>query len=434
MSTAILKKSYLNGTVSAPSSKSVAHRMMICAALSYSKCYINNVSQSNDMDATIECLQTLGARIKRNCKTLFLDATDFVKEGDKRHFTLNCKESGTTLRVIIPICAALGLNVTFIGEGRLPKRPLDEYLSLLPKHGVKCEKGETYLPLTISGKLTGETFEISPKISSQYVTGLLLALSLLKNDATLKLTSKMVGSQYVDLTTDVMNMFSVEVTKTDDSYLLKGKTVFKAKGDYCDKNKGITVEGDWSQAAFFLCAGAINGDVTVTGLNPNSSQGDKAIIHILKALGADITATKDGVRVRKSTLKGTNINALDTPDLVPVVALTSAFANGDTNIYGVSRLKFKESDRLLSTAQMINSLGGCATYTDDCMTISGNSKFKGGFVNAYNDHRIVMSSAVGALMCENDVTIEDAHAVNKSYSDFFDDYKSLGGIADVKLG
>lgn len=434
MSTAIIKKSFLSGTVVAPSSKSVAHRMMICAALSYSKCYINNVSQSNDMDATIGCLQTLGAKFKRTGKTLFLDATGFVREDDKRHFTLNCKESGTTLRVIIPICAALGLNVTFIGEGRLPIRPLDEYLSLLPKHGVKCTKGENSLPLTIEGKLTGDVFEISPKISSQYVTGLLLALSLLKNDTTLSLSSALVGGQYVDLTTDVMEKFSVQVSKRENSYFIKGESTFKALDEYSDENKGITVEGDWSQAAFFLCAGAINGDITVTGLDLKSSQGDRAIVDILKAFGADIKTGKNFVRVQKSNLRGTDINALDTPDLVPVVALLSVFCEGNTDIYGVSRLKFKESDRLLSTAEMIKSLGGYAEYTDDCMTIRGNTKLKGGSVCAYNDHRIVMSSAVGALLCENDVIISDAHAVNKSYTDFFEDYKSLGGIADVKLG
>lgn len=433
MSTAILKNSFLNGTVVAPSSKSVAHRIMICAALSYSKCYIKNVSESNDMDATISCLSTLGARIKRDGKTLFLDATDFVRENDERHFTLNCKESGTTLRVIIPICAALGLHVTFIGEGRLPERPLDEYLTLLPKHGVKCTKSDTYLPLTIEGKLSGDTFEISPKISSQYVTGMLLALSLLKNDATLKLSSKMVGSQYVDLTTDVMRKFSVETTKTDDSYIISGESKLTALPEYSDENIGITVEGDWSQAAFFLCAGAVNGDVTVKGLDINSSQGDKAIVDILKSFGADIELGENFVRVKKSALKGADINALDTPDLVPVVALTSAFATGNTNIYGVNRLKFKESDRLLSTAEMIISLGGHATYTDDCMTISGNAKLIGGKVKSYNDHRIVMSSAVGALLCENEVRISDAHAVNKSYTDFFEDYRNLGGIADVKL-
>lgn len=380
------------------------------------------------MEATLGCLEALGANFKREGKTLFLDATDFVRENDERHFTLNCKESGTTLRVIIPICAALGLNVTFVGEGRLPYRPLDEYLSLLPKHGVKCEKGENFLPLTISGKLQGEVFEISPKISSQYVTGLLLALSLLKNDTELKLSSALVGSQYVDITLDVMRKFSVNAEKTDNSYFIKGSDSLSPS------NSELTVEGDWSQAAFFLCAGAINGDVTVTGLDINSSQGDKAIVDILRTFGADITVNENSVKVKKSALKGADINATDTPDLVPVVALTSVFCTGDTNIYGVSRLKFKESDRLLSTKDMIESLGGECSYTDDCITIKGQGYLDGGEVNAYNDHRIVMASSVGALVCENETVINEAHAVNKSYTDFFFDYNSLGGKANVIMG
>ncbi len=380
------------------------------------------------MEATLGCLEALGANFKREGKTLFLDATDFVRENDERHFTLNCKESGTTLRVIIPICAALGLNVTFVGEGRLPYRPLDEYLSLLPKHGVKCEKGENFLPLTISGKLQGEVFEISPKISSQYVTGLLLALSLLKNDTELKLSSALVGSQYVDITLDVMRKFSVNAEKTDNSYFIKGSDSLSPS------NSELTVEGDWSQAAFFLCAGAINGDITVTGLDINSSQGDKAIVDILRTFGADITVNENSVKVKKSALKGADINATDTPDLVPVVALTSVFCTGDTNIYGVSRLKFKESDRLLSTKAMIESLGGECSYTDDCITIKGQGYLVGGEVNAYNDHRIVMASSVGALVCENETVINEAHAVNKSYTDFFFDYNNLGGKANVIMG
>lgn len=434
MSTAIVKKSALNGTVQAPSSKSVAHRIMICAALSRSKCYIKNVSQSNDMDATMGCLETLGAKFSRSGSTLCLDATNFVAKNSEKHFTLNCKESGTTLRIMIPICAALGLNVTFVGEGRLPFRPLDEYLTLLPQHGVSCTMGDDFLPLTINGKFSGESFSISPAVSSQYVTGLLLALSILDNDAKLKLTSDMVGSQYVDITTDVMQKFSVNVSFADNTFSLLGTQKLTAKAQYCDESVGISVEGDWSQAAFFLCAGAISGDVTVKNLDVNSRQGDKAILEILKAFGADIEIKDDSVRVRKSALKGADIDALDTPDLVPVVAMLSSFATGETNIYGVERLKFKESDRLLSTADMINSLGGNATYTDNRMTITGTEHLTGGTVESYNDHRIVMASAVGALNCDSDTTILGAHAVNKSYTDFFDDYKVLGGKANVIMG
>ena len=429
MSTAILKKSTLNGIVQAPSSKSFAHRIMICCALSRSKCAINNVSSSDDMDATIGCLAELGAKITKQGSTLLMDATDFATKNSPKKFTLDCKESGTTLRIMIPICAALGLNVTFTGSGRLPQRPLDEYLTLLPKHGVKIEKGENSLPLTISGQLCGDTFEISPKVSSQYVSGLIFALSLLENDTTLELSSKLLGGQYVDITTSVMSDFCVNAEKHDTCYKIKGAQKYTVP-----KNKEVNVEGDWSQAAFFLCAGAINGDLEVRNLNINSCQGDKKIVDILKSLGADITFTENGVKVKKSTLKGTTIDALDTPDLVPVVALTCAFADGDSTITGVERLKFKESDRLLSTSEMIKSLGGECNYTSDNMTIIGQGYLKGGIVKAYNDHRIVMASAVGALCTENDTMIEDAHAVNKSYSDFFDDYNALGGKADVKLG
>lgn len=434
MSTAIIEKSTLNGCVKAPSSKSVAHRMMICAALSHSKCYIKNVSSSDDMDATIGCLEELGAKVTKDGSTIIFDATEFVQKNSSKKFTLNCKESGTTLRIMIPICAALGLHVTFTGEGRLPQRPLDEYLRILPQCGVVVEKGDDYLPMTISGKLAGDIFSVSPKVSSQYVSGLIFALSLLDNDTVLCLNSELLGSQYVDITIDVMNKFSVAVEKITDGYKIKGAQTFTAKDSYCDENIGLNVEGDWSQAAFFLCAGAINGDLTVTNLNINSCQGDKAITDILSAFGADITFDINSVCVRKSELKGTIIDATDTPDLVPVVAVLSSFAHGDTTITGVSRLRFKESDRLLSTTEMINSLGGSASFTDDTITIKGSANLRGGTIDSFNDHRIVMASAVAGLKTENAVTINDAHAVNKSYTDFFNDYLSLGGKANVIMG
>ncbi len=432
MSTATIKSSALCGEVTAPSSKSVAHRMMICAALSRSICYIKNVSKSDDMDATISCLSELGAKITFKNSTVFIDALEFAKDTQK-HYTLNCKESGTTIRIMIPLCAALGLNVTFIGEGRLPNRPLDEYLELLPKHGVKVEKGENYLPLTISGKLSGETFEVSPKVSSQYVTGLIFALSLLNNDSTLHLKSALLGSQYVDITLSVMEKFGVVINKADNSYEVIGSQKYTVKDEYTKENIGINVEGDWSQAAFFLCAGALCGDLSVLNLDINSTQGDKAIVQYLKAFGADIEILSNSVKVKKSELHSATINAIDTPDLVPVVAVMSCFAKGETKITGVSRLKFKESDRLLSTTDMIKSLGGDATYTDDVLTVFGSGTLLGGEVDSFNDHRIVMSSAVAGLLCQNDTIINDAHAVNKSYSDFFNDYNSLGGKADVNI-
>ena len=427
MSTAIIRKSLLNGTIQAPSSKSVAHRMLLCAALSRSKCTINNISDSDDMTATIGCLVSLGAAITKKGTTVFVDATDFANKGADYHYTLNCKESGTTLRIMIPVCAALGLNVTFKGENRLVMRPLDEYLRILPQHGITVTKGENSLPLTISGKLCGSDFNVSPTVSSQYVTGLIFALSLLENDSVLHLESELVGGQYVDITTDVMKKFGVNVTKTNNTFSLRGSQKYTT-------SETLNVEGDWSQAAFFLCCGAIGADITVTNLDINSTQGDKKIIDFLKAFGADISIDNDSVHIRKSALKATDIDALDTPDLVPILSVLASFSSGETNILGVNRLKFKESDRLLSTSQMINSLGGNITYTDDCMTIQGVTTLKGGKVDGYNDHRIVMSSAVAGAFCEQETIITDANAINKSYTNFFDDYRSLGGICDVIMG
>lgn len=424
MSTATIRNSTLCGSVSAPSSKSVAHRVMICSALSRSKCKINNISDSDDMKATISCLETLGAKFVRDGSTLFIDSTDFASD-TTAHYTLNCKESGTTARIMIPVCAALGLSVTFTGEGRLPTRPVDEYLRIFDEHDVKYKMGDTYLPLTISGKLTGSHFSISPSVSSQYVTGMLLALSLLDNDTTLSLESALLGSQYVNITTDVMRDFGINVQKIDNTYRLNGNDTYKAKDT-------LSVEGDWSQAAFFLCGGAICGDITVTNLDINSAQGDKKIVNFLRSFGADVTLSDNSVKVRKSTLKATTIDATDTPDLVPILAVLSSFAQGVTTITGVERLKYKESDRLKSTTDMINALGGNATYNDDSMTITGTT-LTGGVVNSYNDHRIVMSATIAGLNCENAVTISGANAVNKSYSQFFEDYKSIRGVADVSI-
>jgi len=427
MSTAIIKKTSLSGTVQAPSSKSVAHRMLLCAALSRSCCTINNISDSDDMTATIGCLEALGAKIAKNGSTVFIDATDFALNSNEKHYTLNCKESGTTLRIMIPVCAALGLHVTFVGENRLVSRPLDEYVELLPQHGVSITKGDTSLPFTIKGQLCGSDFFVSPTVSSQYVTGLIFALSLLENDSVLHLKSELVGSQYVDITTSVIKSFGVNVTKADNAYMIKGSQKYT-------NSENLNVEGDWSQAAFFLCCGAIGSDITVTNLEVNSTQGDKKIIEYLKSFGAEVVIKGNTVSTKKSKLKATDIDATDTPDLVPILSVLASFCDGDTNIYGVNRLKYKESDRLLSTSQMINSLGGNATYTDDCMTIKGVGTLNGGTVDGFNDHRIVMSSAIAGAFCNNDTTITDANAVNKSYTNFFDDYKSLGGICDVVMG
>lgn len=398
MSIVKLQNSILNGTVQVPPSKSAAHRALICSFLAGGGS-VNPIISSKDMQATVGAINAL----KND-----LDVVD-------------CIESGSTLRFMIPVAAALGKEVTFVGRGKLPERPIGDYLRLLPEHNVKCES-EGGLPLRISGKLTSGRFEIAGDVSSQYITGLLLALPILDGDSEIILTTPLQSKPYVDMTIKVMADFGVQVEETDFGYKIKGNQNYIP----CD----YIVEADWSQAAFFLVGGALFGDVSLTGLDLNSTQGDKKILDILKEFGADLTINNDVVNVKKSQLKGIDIDATDIPDMVPSLAVCASYAKGETVISGAARLRLKESDRIESVVYNLKQLGVDIKATDDGMIING-SKLTGGELKGYNDHRVVMSMSVAALGTDGDVTIDDAESINKSYPTFFDDYNKLGGKANV---
>lgn len=398
MSIVKLQNSILNGTVQVPPSKSAAHRALICSFLAGGGS-VNPIIPSKDMQATVGAINAL----KND-----LDVVD-------------CIESGSTLRFMIPVAAALGKEVTFVGRGKLPERPIGDYLRLLPEHNVKCES-EGGLPLRISGKLTSGRFEIAGDVSSQYITGLLLALPILDGDSEIVLTTPLQSKPYVDMTIKVMSDFGVKVEETENGYKIKGNQKY-TPFDY-------TVEADWSQAAFFLVGGALFGDVSLTGLDLNSIQGDKKILDILKEFGADLTINNDVIIVKKSQLKGIDIDATDIPDMVPSLAVCASYAKGKTVISGAARLRLKESDRIESVVYNLKQLGADIVATDDGMIING-SKLTGGELKGYNDHRIVMSMSVAALGTDGEVTIDDAESINKSYPTFFDDYNKLGGKANV---
>lgn len=398
MGVAIIKNSILRGSVEVPPSKSVAHRAMICAFLAGGG-NVNPLARSKDMQATAQAIAAL-------------------QNGGE---VCDCIESGSTLRFMIPVAAALGKTVTFIGSGKLPERPIGDYLRLLPEHGVTCESGGG-LPLKISGKLTGGRFELAGDVSSQYITGLLLALPLLGTDSEIVLTTALQSKPYVDMTIDVLCRYGVEVTETENGYFIRGNQTFKVQD--------FTVEGDWSQAAFFLAAGAIGGDITVSGLNPKSTQGDKEIVDVLRRFGAKITATDNTVRAEKAALCGITLDATDIPDMVPAVAVVAAFASGTTVIKGAERLRFKESDRIESVAQNLKRMGVEVTVTPDGMIISGGA-VSGALLDGCNDHRIVMAFSVAGLFADGTTTITDCESVNKSYPAFFEDFNRLGGCADV---
>lgn len=394
-----IENSILNGTVTAPPSKSAAHRALICSFLAGGGS-VFPIINSKDMQATTGVI-------------------DALKRGDS---TLNCIESGSTLRFMIPVAASLGKNVTFTGEGRLPERPVGEYLEILPKHNVKVESNG-FLPLSISGKLTNGTYEAAGDVSSQYITGLLLALANVDGDSAVILTTKLQSKPYVDMTVKVMADYGVDVKETEFGYLIHGNQQFK-KLDY-------TVEGDWSQAAFFLVAGAIGGDITVNGLDMNSTQGDKEIVNVIRNFGGNITVDDNEIRCFGGELKGTEIDASDIPDLVPIIAVLAAFAKGKTVIKGAERLRYKESDRIESVAQNLKLLGAQVQETTDGMIINGGKKLNSAKLKGFNDHRIVMAFSVAGLYIDGTVEIDDAESINKSYPSFFEDYNRLGGKADV---
>ena len=398
MNMARITPSELIGTVTIPASKSAAHRAFICSFLSGGG-KVNELEESEDIKATKGALKALS------------DGSEVI----------DCNESGSTLRFMIPVAAALGKTVTFIGTGKLPIRPIDEYLRLLPAHGVKCEYSGT-LPLTISGKLTPGKYALAGNVSSQYITGLLLALPILDGDSELILTTELQSKPYVDMTVKVMQDFGVTVKET--------KTGYFVRGNQCYKQREYTVEGDWSQAAFFLAGGALTGDVTLLGLDPDSAQGDKEIAAVLRRFGADIQVEKNAVRVKKSHLHGINIDVADIPDTVPALAVIASYASGKTVITGGERLRIKESDRIESVVTNLQKAGINAVETADGMIIEGGAP-AGACLDGYNDHRIVMAMSVLALAASGTTQISDASSINKSYPTFFNDYNSLGGKADV---
>lgn len=408
-----------NGTVNVPPSKSDVHRAIICAAMANGVSRISPVALSNDIKATIGCIKALGADAVLENNVLTVDGTNMYKN---KTALLDCGESGSTLRFFIPIAAVGNINATFVGKGKLPQRPIGIFTEALPKAGTVC-KTEGGLPLEIKGQLKSGIFEIPGNVSSQFITGLLLALPILEGDSEIVLTSPLESVGYIAMTIRTMKQFGVNIQATEKGWHIKGSQSYKT----CD----YTTDGDWSQAAFFMVLGAVSGKVTVKGVAKDSTQGDKKCAEILARFGAKVTQLDNEVTVEKRELKAITIDASQIPDLVPVLSVCAAFAEGTTKIINAERLRIKECDRLKATAELLNNLGGKVKELSDGLEITGVSSLKGGNVNGYNDHRIVMSAAVCAARSDGDITATFAMSINKSYPDFYIDYNSIGGKANV---
>lgn len=398
----------LNGTVSIPSSKSMTHRVLIGAALAKGKSIISNVTFSKDIYATIDALKASGADITAVGNTVTVNG---LCGRCPQNAEIDCCESGSTLRFMIPVTAALGINSVYKGQGRLPERPITPYLRELPQKGITFDYENT-MPFTVSGKLLSGKYSLEGNISSQFITGLLFALPLLEGDSEIILTSPLESKPYADMTIESLKLFGIDIKETQKGYYIKGSQQYHSSD--------VSVEGDYSQAAFFYVANALGSNVKIENLKKESTQGDKKIVEITENLCYN----------ENNVPMGFSVNASDIPDLVPILAVLGTYCCNTSRISGAERLKIKESDRLTATAAAINALGGDVTPVNDGLIIN-NARLCGGSIDSCGDHRIAMCAAIAATICQEPVIIKNADSVEKSYPDFFRDYQNLGGIANV---
>lgn len=405
------------GIINAIPSKSMAHRLLICAALTEGVTRVRCASSSEDIDATVRCLRAMGSNVQKIGNYYIVPK---VTAHPGKSVTLDCAESGTTLRLMMCIAAGLGLCARFTGSQRLFERPLSPLEEVLTDHGIVISR-DTGGRIIQSGRAFGENYEISGDVSSQFISGLLLMLPLCKG-VSVTVTGNFESKPYVDLTVSALRQADLNVSQEGRKYTVAGRYDLR----------DCSVEGDWSNGAFPLVLGALGGNVEISGLNADSLQGDKAVLSVLSQFGVTAESSNGAIFCKADRLTATRVDVTDIPDMVPAISVVAAVSEGVTEIFGAKRLRLKESDRLTTVCNMINNLGGKCKITDDGLLIEGVEKLLGGRVDAVKDHRIAMSAAVASVRCEAPVVIEDAEAVNKSYPAFFEDLKSLGFNIEVE--
>ena len=408
----------LSGAVMPPPSKSQAHRLLICAALATEPCTIVCSALNDDIVATMNCLNALGADIKYSDGVFTVLPVKLQKGA-----TLNCGESGSTLRFLLSVAAALGADATFVGAGKLPQRPNGALCDALALHGIEFEKQmpDAELPLTCRGSLAAGNYRLPGNISSQYLTGLLFALPLLEQESTIEITDGLTSASYVDMTIDAVRRAGITISNKGNIYEIKGRQQYHLP-------QRTVVEGDWSAAAFWLVAGVIGKHpITVQGINYDSLQGDRCIVDHLRKMGAFIEIADNRVVAFPSQLFGTDLDCMDTPDLVPILAVAAAAASGSTEFYNVGRLRYKESDRLAAMQKTLAAFGIASSVGEDTFTVYGGTPVAKNAVDSFGDHRIAMSAAILSTIADGETTILGAECVAKSYPSFYDYFLMLGG-------
>ncbi|WP_346873584.1 3-phosphoshikimate 1-carboxyvinyltransferase [Clostridium sp. UBA5988] len=417
----IIKPKLLKGNIVVPSSKSLGHRGIIAAALSRGISRVYNIQLSKDIEATMELMKELGAVVNIEDQNLYIDGRKMFSYEKK--LDLRCRESGSTLRFLIPLALTKDGDYIFHGEGKLISRPLEPYYEIFEEKGIKYSREEDGLPLKVSGKLTSGTYRVRGDISSQFITGLLFSLPILEGNSRIQITTKLESKGYIDLTLDILKDFGIEIENNNyKEFNIRGAQKYNCRNYY--------VEGDYSQGAFFLVAGALGSSIVCSGLNKDSLQGDKVILDILEAMGCNVEESEEGIKVKPSKTKGIEIDASNCPDLVPILTVLASLSEGETKIVNAKRLRIKECDRLHAITKELNKLGANIIELEDSLIISGVNELKGGEVDSHNDHRIVMALAIAATRARGNVIINNPSAVEKSYPNFFKDYFKLGGEGD----
>ena len=411
------------GELYIPSSKSDAHRILIAAALAKSSTKVVIRGMSKDISATMNCLRALGSEIEPCGEAVW--KVEPIRDSGQDIPKLICGESGSTLRFLLPVAAAVTDQFEMDGEGRLPERPITELSEQMMRQG--CIFSAPQLPFQVTGKLKGGTYQLPGNISSQYITGLLFALPLLPEDSRIVLSTELESRAYVGMTIATLKRFGIQIETFESEYRIPGRQKYISPGT-------IEAEGDWSNAAFFLALGAVKGPVTCKGLRNDSGQADYAILDILRQFGAEVSVDED-ITVSGGSLKGIEIDAAEFPDLVPVLSVVAAAAGGTTRIFHAERLRIKESDRLAAMCDCLTRAGVQVQEQPDGLIIRGKDPGSGSAstirVSGYNDHRIVMAMAVAAIALNKEIIIEESEAVEKSYPAFFEAWEQTGGKSHV---
>lgn len=408
----------LTGAVTPPPSKSQAHRLLICAALGMRHSRVCCDCLNDDLRATMLSLNALGANISYSDGAFDVHPVTCRNGGE-----LQCGESGSTLRFLLPVAAALGANATFLGKGKLPHRPLGPLCDVLTRHGMTfkpCNE-DAYLPLACEGQLTSGEYSLKGDISSQYFTGLLFALPLLDSSSDIRIIGDLTSASYVGMTLDALRLSGITIETRKDGFHVPAPQQYSVPEE-------LRVEGDWSAAAFWLVAGVIGKEpVTVCGMNKASLQGDRHIIEHLRRMGADIRFVGEDIVAFPSRLQGTVLDCIDTPDLVPVLSVAAAAAQGETLFTHVGRLRYKECDRLEAMRVLLEAFGVSSEIGEDTYSVVGGRAVATRPIDSFGDHRIAMSAAIMSTVAEGETVIKGAECVAKSYPSFFEDFAALGG-------